>query len=225
MKHLIILIVLFILSNGCNESGTPDNTVISTTIQSKTNLSYKQKLTLKQENKPQLLGDLIDYSGNIISITKFDGKPKLIGFWSSKCGDNRNFTGRLFNLPTGPNCIESRTELISIAESNPNLNVIIISLDKDINDAKDFLEKTAIGPTSYDFWIGHDTENPLYWYSLSKVISPNNKNRTDTVSLIKYLIISEDGYITENNLPNPSTNKNRFYQRLARNHIIDPSEY
>ncbi len=222
MKHFTLLLALLTIVS-CSQKDTSTKNEVNQITKPKFN--YKEKLALKQKGMPQLEGNLTDYEGNSVPISDFDGKPKLISFWGYKCGANQSLASKLLSKKRLPDCHKSRYKLIELANLSPDLNVIIISLDTSFQDYKTHLESDKIGPTQYDFWIGQDIQNPLYWYSLTGVMASKKKSKRDTLSVISSLLISEDGVIVDNRLPDAARDSIRLYSKLARHYAIDPADY
>ena len=151
------------------------------------------KASMAENGKPQIVDVLTDFGSKRRSITDFDGKPKVLGFWASWCGP----------------CVYEKPIFRSMANKYPNINFLSISIDKDIGDAQQFYHDRRIEVNDNDFWIGDSDRNKLKWYTMKPIEGGNGQ--AVTIRLPAYVLISADGTIINNDLPHPSTGQMEQY--------------
>lgn len=72
-------------------------------------------------------GQFRDFEGNVVDLQRYRGKTVLINLWASWCGPCRAEMPHL-------------SELYKSVKDTPNLEFLMIGLDKEFNKSKEFME-------------------------------------------------------------------------------------
>ncbi len=156
-------------------------------------LTKAGKAALADSGKPQLIDFIIDYSSRRYSLNKYNGKPKLLGFWASWCGP----------------CYKEKPIFRRLADKYPDIQFISLSVDKTLGEAQEYYDRRNMDVKPYDYWIGDSDANRLKWYTLRPV--DDGTGHSAMVSLPAYVLIDAQGTIISKNLPYPSSGQLESY--------------
>ena len=134
-------------------------------------------------------GSLVDLNNGLVSLDDFRGKLLVIDFWASWCSP----------------CLKETPIFMQSANkySNENVNFITVSIDESATSWKEFVnENNWIGN---NYWLGKKEENPLFSFMYSEVEVDSSK--LVLVGIPKYVFISAEGKILNNNAPHPNSKK------------------
>ena len=215
MKQAYLFIIGIALMCACeSKNHTPiDNAAIS---DRSTNSENKEKLkpedlqyvggkltkagkaAMADSGKPQLIDFIVDYSSRRHSLNKFNGKPKLLGFWASWCGP----------------CYKEKPIFRRLADKYPDIQFISLSVDKTLGEAQEYYDRRNMDVKPHDYWIGDSDANRLKWYTLRPV--DDGTGHSAMVSLPAYVLIDAQGTIISKNLPYPSSGQLESYLEQVR---------
>ena len=123
----------------------------------------------------------------VINLHPENEKYLVLNFWASWCTP----------------CVEYMPEFqaLMVSEKEPDIEYLAISIDEDQASWKSTcLDRNWI---KNSFWLGMKIEEPLFAFSYSNIVTEDFTSIL--VALPKYVIISPDGTILNNNASNPSS--------------------
>jgi len=190
--HVAIIIILTIFS--CKNNQDKAVTVPVDFIEEESKLEIidhsdanakRMQLVKNGERLPDLA--LLDVRGKPIDLTSIKGKTLVLNFWASWC------TPCVEYMPDYQNLINE--------SSGTDIEYVAISIDDEMSYWKDFIEERDW--TDHSYWLGMKEREPLFAFTYSKIETEDFNSIL--VALPKYVIISSDGVILNNNASHPSS--------------------
>lgn len=195
-KFIVAIIILTIV--GCVDL-KPKQKVVQAT--EKKQSQVKSKIELKREimnlaanGKLSPKGVFFAQDSTLKTIDDFKGKLLAIDFWASWCSP----------------CLVETPIFKGFEEKygNEKVEFITMSIDYSFSEWKEFIAERKWKSDNY--WFGEKESDPFFSYMYSEVDSTKNV----IISLPKYVFISPDGKIINNQASKPS--KPAFEKELKR---------
>ncbi len=142
--------------------------------------------------------EIHDIKGQTLNLHSKKGKFIVLNIWASWCTP----------------CVEYMPEYQALMNDpeQSNIEYTAISIDDEQSYWQAFCEEH--GWTENSFWLGMKEKEPLFAFSYSDIETEDFKGIL--VAMPKYVIISPDGVILNNNAANPST---RAFQEEINRYI------
>lgn len=210
MKKTFLLISLLVLI-GCRKSQPQQkvksdkelmNSVALTPAEIKAKSELKRelmKIAQKGSNAPT--GLILSKDSTKITTNKFKGKLLIIDFWATWCSP----------------CLKEAPKFKELERKyeNEKVEFITISVDDEFPYWKDYIIENNWETDNY--WYGMKEMEPFFSYMYSEMEIEGESNIL--ISLPKYVIISPDGKILDNQAPKPSNPKfEKEIERLIKEH-------
>lgn len=208
MEKLINFLILLLIITGCSDSKVNStNELILSVAKSQDDIkneekSKKDRLELVKIGNDSPIGNILTKDSSSISTDKFKGKLLVIDFWATWCSPC---------LKEIPKFKELETKY-----ENPQVEFITVSINDEFKYWQNYIKENNWKTDNY--WYGVKENEPFFSYTYSEV--ERDSVKMILVALPKYVIISPEGKILNNNASKPS---NPDFERELQSRIKEYS--
>ena len=146
----------------------------------------KLRMVTVENGKKAPLGKFVDQRSEEFNFEDFRGKLVVVDFWASWCGP----------------CIQQTPYFEALAEKFDDEDVVFLKVS--IDQKKSFWQKYISDKNwvKNSYWIGTDEQNTIYPFVYTEY---DDKSFRGIVTAVpRYVIISKEGNIIDNNAIHPS---------------------